>query len=163
MDVSMPVLDGVEATKQLRRVSPASQVVMLTMHADGDVMARAIQAGAIGYLVKDCSTEDVVAAVRQAASGESILSSELANSMLTEVKKEAAGTAKGTAPMISAREEEVLQLIADGLSLPEVSARLYISTKTVKNHLASIYAKLDARDRTQAVLRAVRMGLIRLN
>jgi DNA-binding NarL/FixJ family response regulator len=163
MDVSMPILDGVEATRQVRLVSPASQVVMLTMHADGEVMARAIQAGAIGYLVKDCSTEDVVAAVRLAASGESILSSELASSMLSEVKKEEAGTTKGSGPVISAREEEVLQLIADGLSLPEVSAQLFISTKTVKNHLASIYAKLDARDRTQAVLRAVRMGIIRLN
>jgi DNA-binding NarL/FixJ family response regulator len=163
MDVSMPILDGVEATRQVRLVSPSSQVVMLTMHADGEVMARAIQAGAIGYLVKDCSTEDVVAAVRLAASGESVLSSELASSMLSEVKKEEAATAKGSGPVISAREEEVLQLIADGLSLPEVSAQLFISTKTVKNHLASIYAKLDARDRTQAVLRAVRMGIIRLN
>jgi len=163
MDVSMPVLDGVEATRQLRLLVPASQVVMLTMHADGDVMARAIQAGAIGYLVKDCSTEDVVAAVRLAASGESILSPELATSMLTEVKKESRRGPTGESPVISAREEEVLQLIADGLSLPEVAARLYISIKTVKNHLASIYAKLDARDRTQAVLRAVRMGIIRLN
>jgi len=163
MDVTMPVLDGVEATRQLRLISPASQVVMLTMHADGDVMARAIQAGAIGYLVKDCSTEDVVTAVRLAASGESILSPELASSMLTEVKKESRRAANGESPVISAREEEVLQLIADGLSLPEVSAELFISVKTVKNHLASIYAKLDARDRTQAVLRAVRMGIIRLN
>jgi len=163
MDVSMPVLDGVEATRQLRLLAPASQVVMLTMHADGDVMARAIQAGAIGYLVKDCSTEDVVAAVRLAASGESILSPELATSMLSEVKKESRRGPTGEGPAISAREEEVLQLIADGLSLPEVAAQLFISVKTVKNHLASIYAKLDARDRTQAVLRAVRMGIIRLN
>ncbi|MDQ2826095.1 MAG: response regulator transcription factor [Actinomycetota bacterium] len=163
MDVTMPVLDGVEATRQLRLISPSSQVVMLTMHADGDVMARAIQAGAIGYLVKDCSTEDVVTAVRLAASGESILSPELASSMLSEVKKESRRSANGDSPVISAREEEVLQLIADGMSLPEVSAELFISVKTVKNHLASIYAKLDARDRTQAVLRAVRMGIIRLN
>jgi len=163
MDVTMPVLDGVEATRQLRLILPATQVVMLTMHADGDVMARAIQAGAIGYLVKDCSTEEVVAAVRLAASGESVLSPELASSMLSEVKKEARRGANGEGPVISVREEEVLQLIADGLSLPEVSAQLYISVKTVKNHLASIYAKLDARDRTQAVLRAVRMGIIRLN
>ena len=164
MDVTMPVLDGVEATRQLHLISPASQVVMLTMHADGDVMARAIQAGAIGYLVKDCSTEEVVAAVRLAASGESVLSPELAISMLSEVKKESGRAGNGTSgSVISAREEEVLQLIADGLSLPEVSAQLFISVKTVKNHLASIYAKLDARDRTQAVLRAVRMGIIRLN
>jgi DNA-binding NarL/FixJ family response regulator len=161
MDVSMPALDGVEATRQISRVAPDAQVVMLTMHADGDVMARAIQAGAVGYLVKDCSIDDVVAAIRLAASGESVLSPGLASSMLADVKK-SADQRSGDAPVISAREEEVLQLVADGLSLPEVAAALFISVKTVKNHLASIYSKLDARDRTQAVLRAVRMGIIRL-
>ncbi|HEX2048384.1 MAG TPA: response regulator transcription factor [Acidimicrobiales bacterium] len=163
MDVSMPDLDGVEATRQISRVVPGPQVVMLTMHADGDVMARAIQAGAVGYLVKDCSIDDVVSAVRLAASGESVLSPALATSMLADVKKGARSSGDGDPPVISAREEEVLQLVADGLSLPEVAAALYISVKTVKNHLASIYAKLDARDRTQAVLRAVRMGIIRLS
>jgi two-component system response regulator DegU len=165
MDVSMPNLDGVEATRQISRLAPASQVVILTMHADGDVMARAIQAGAVGYLVKDCSIDDVVATVRLAASGESVLSPGLASSMLADMKKTArsAGNGDGDGPTISAREEEVLQLVADGLSLPEVAAALFISVKTVKNHLASIYAKLDARDRTQAVLRAVRMGIIRLS
>jgi DNA-binding NarL/FixJ family response regulator len=164
MDVSMPGLDGVEATRQISRLTPHAQVVMLTMHADGDVMARAIQAGAVGYLVKDCSIDEVVATVRIAAGGESVLSPGLASSMLADVKKttRAAGRGLGDAPVISAREEEVLQLVADGLSLPEVAAALFISVKTVKNHLASIYAKLDARDRTQAVLRAVRMGIIRL-
>jgi DNA-binding NarL/FixJ family response regulator len=167
MDVSMPMLDGVEATRQISRAVPGSQVVMLTMHTDGDVMARAIQAGAVGYLVKDCSIDDVVSAVRLAAGADGVLSRGLADSMLTEVKKSKRGNGNGAgngeAPAISAREEEVLQLVADGMSLPEVAAALYISVKTVKNHLASIYAKLDARDRTQAVLRAVRMGIIRLS
>lgn len=162
MDVSMPNLDGVEATRQITRLVPEAQVVMLTMHADGDVMARAIQAGAIGYLVKDCAISDVVSAVRLAASGESVLSPDLALSMLADVKRTAVDPGNGHAP-VSAREEQVLQLVADGLSLPEVAAELFISVKTVKNHLASIYAKLDARDRTQAVLRAVRMGIIRLS
>jgi DNA-binding NarL/FixJ family response regulator len=162
MDVSMPVLDGVEATRQITRVVPGAQVVMLTMHADGDVMARAIQAGAIGYLVKDCSIDEVVEAVRVAASGDSVLSPGLASSMLADMEKTGRGGDNGQGPVISPREEEVLQLVADGLSLPEVAAALFISVKTVKNHLASIYAKLDARDRTQAVLRAVRMGIIRL-
>ena len=163
MDVSMPVLDGVEATRQISRLVPEARVVMLTMHADGDVMARAISAGAVGYLVKDCSVEEVVDTVRLAASGEAVLSAGLASSMLADVKKTQSSPGNGEAPTISAREEEVLQLVADGLSLPEVAAALYISVKTVKNHLASIYAKLDARDRTQAVLRAVRMGIIRLD
>ena len=162
MDVSMPTMDGVEATRQISRLAPGSQVVMLTMHADGDVMARAIQAGAVGYLVKDCSIDDVLATVRLAASGEAVLSPGLASSMLADMKRRVKPAGNGDAPTISAREEEVLQLVADGLALPEVAAALFISVKTVKNHLASIYAKLDARDRTQAVLRAVRMGIIRL-
>jgi two-component system, NarL family, response regulator DegU len=162
MDVSMPRLDGVEATRLLRRSLPSVPVVMLTMHADGDVVSRAVQAGAVGYLVKDCSTEEVAAAVRTAASGESALSPGLASSMLEQVHRDG-GHGEGGNRTISRREEEVLQLVADGLSLPEVAARLYISVKTVKNHLASIYSKLEARDRTQAVLRAVRMGIIRLD
>jgi len=161
MDVSMPVLDGVEATRQLHLLVPDAQVVMLTMHADGDVMAKAIQAGAVGYLVKDCSIDDVVEAVNLAASGDSVLSPGLASSMLADMEKAGRG-GDGHGSAISPREEEVLQLVADGMSLPEVAAALFISVKTVKNHLASIYAKLDARDRTQAVLRAVRMGIIRL-
>jgi DNA-binding NarL/FixJ family response regulator len=169
MDVTMPVLDGVEATRLIHRSLPGTAVVMLTMHADGDVMARALQAGAVGYLVKDCAIDEVVATVRMAAEDDGVLSAGLASSMLAEMQRGGAdgnGNGNGAAPahhVISAREEEVLQLFADGLSLPEVAAQLFISVKTVKNHLASIYAKLDARDRTQAVLRAVRMGIIRLS
>jgi DNA-binding NarL/FixJ family response regulator len=132
------------------------------MHADRDVLTGAIRAGAAGYLVKDCSTEEVVETVRQAANGETALSPELAASMLAEAQK-LDRAAPASESVISKREEEVLQLVADGLSTPEVAASLYISVKTVKNHLASIYQKLDSRDRTQAVLRAVRMGIIRLD
>jgi len=167
MDVTMPVLDGVGATRRVRDQVPGTQVVILTMHADREVLVDAIRAGASGYLVKDCSTEDVVDTVRKAASGETALSPELAATMLGEVRnlvrQEEAGAAAGAEPIISKREEEVLQLIADGLSTTEVAAQLYISVKTVKNHLASIYQKLDTRDRTQAVLQAVRMGIVRLD
>jgi len=162
MDVTMPVLDGVEATRQLHEHLPEIPVVILTMHADREVLARAIRAGASGYLVKDCSTDEVVRTVRLAASGETALSPELAASMLAEAQR-ADAPAEELEPIISRREEEVLQLVADGLSTSEVAAKLYISIKTVKNHLASIYEKLDSRDRTQAVLRAVRMGIIRLD
>ena len=104
--------------------------------------------------MKDCSTDEVVDTIEKVASGEVALSPELAASMLEEDAGE---------PVISEREKEVLQLIADGLSPTELAGRLYISVKTVKNHLTSIYQKLDSRDRTQAVLRAVRMGIIRLD
>jgi DNA-binding NarL/FixJ family response regulator len=163
MDVTMPVLDGVEATRQVRDSLPGTQVVILTMHADREVLVDAIRAGAAGYLVKDCSTEEVVDTVRKAAAGETALSPELAASMLGEVRDLVRREESGAEPIISKREEEVLQLIADGLSTTEVAAKLYISVKTVKNHLASIYQKLDTRDRTQAVLQAVRMGIVRLD
>ena len=160
MDVSMPVLDGVEATRIIRDRAPAVQVVILTMHADKGVLDRAIRAGAVGYLVKDCTMEEVVRTVQQAASGETTLSAELAEAMLAEAVQPMAGVP--TESIITKREEEVLQLIAEGLSTTEVATRLFISVKTVKNHLASVYQKLDSRDRTQAVVRAVKMGIIRL-
>jgi DNA-binding NarL/FixJ family response regulator len=163
MDVTMPEMDGVEACRQVRLELPGTQVVMLTMHADQEVLASAIRAGASGYLVKDCSTEEIASAVRMAASGETALSPQLAASMLNEVRKWDKAAAAEEERVVTKREEEVLQLIADGCSTPEVAAKLYISQKTVKNHLASIYQKLDARDRTQAVLQAVRMGIVHLD
>jgi DNA-binding NarL/FixJ family response regulator len=161
MDVSMPEMDGVEACRQVRLAVPGTKVVMLTMHADQDVLANAIRAGACGYLVKDCSTEEIADAVRMASNGDTALSPQLAASMLDEVRKlDMAPTREDR--VVTKREEEVLQLIADGCSTSEVAEQMYLSQKTVKNHLASIYQKLDARDRTQAVLRAVRMGIVSL-
>lgn len=156
MDVSMPVLDGVEATRLVRERTPSASVVMLTMHADHEVLVRAVRAGAAGYLVKDCTTDELVRTVHLAANGGQALSPEVASAMLAEAP------ADDGEPIISKREEEVLQLIAEGASTTEVAERLYISVKTVKNHLASVYQKLDSRDRTQAVVRAVRMGIIRI-
>ena len=165
MDVTMPELDGVEATRRIRSALPHVKVVMLTMHADQDVLASAIRAGASGYLVKDCSTEEIAEAVRMTARGDTIISPRLAASMLDEVRRidRPAAGAPDEERVVTRREEEVLQLIADGCSTPEVAERLYISQKTVKNHLASIYQKLDARDRTQAVLQAGRMGIVHLD
>jgi two-component system, NarL family, response regulator DegU len=162
MDVTMPEVDGVEATRQIRSELPDIKVVMLTMHADQEVLTSAIRAGANGYLVKDCSTDEIASAVRMAASGETALSPQLAASMLDEVRRLDRPSSEEDR-IVTRREEEVLQLIADGCSTPEVAEKLYISQKTVKNHLASIYQKLDARDRTQAVLAAVRMGIVSLD
>ena len=161
MDVTMPDIDGVEATRQLKARLPGTCVIMLTMHADQDVLAEAIRAGANGYLVKDCSVDEIALAIDAVVTGETALSPRLAASMLAEVRRQESGGQDER--VITPREEEVLQLIADGCSTPEVAEQLFISQKTVKNHLASIYQKLDARDRTQAVLQAVRMGIVSIN
>ena len=162
MDITMPEQNGVEATREIVAAMPEVRIVMLTMHADQDLLAQAIRAGASGYLVKDCSTTEIANAVRTAAAGDQTISPKLAASMLDEVRKLDQPGDPEADRVVTRREEEVLQLIADGCSTPEVAERLYISQKTVKNHLASIYQKLDARDRTQAVLRAVRMGIVQL-
>ncbi len=159
MDVTMPVLDGVEATRRIRQRLAEVRVVMLTMHADETTMAQAIRVGADGYLVKDCSSDEIAEALRLVVAGQTPVSRQIATSMLAEVQALPPGDPE---EVVSKREEEVLQLIADGCSSAEVADRLFISQKTVKNHLASIYQKLDARDRTQAVLRAMRMGIVRL-
>lgn len=154
MDVSMPGMDGVEAARRLMEADGRQRVVMLTMHIDRDVIDRAIRAGAVGYLTKDSSISEVILAIQLAANGDRPMSPRLAAAMLDEARRDDA--------LISAREEEVLQLVADGYGTNEIAERLYISGKTVKNHLASIYEKLNARDRTQAVLMAVKMGIVKL-
>jgi len=158
MDVSMPVLDGVQATRRILAAQPDLPIVVLTMHGEDSQRREAIGAGAAGFLTKDVSMQDVVRTVHEVAGGEVALSPELATSILSELRTPDPRQASPLTP----REEEVLQLIADGLSTTEVAERLFISGKTVKNHLASIYEKLDARDRTQAVLAAVRIGIIQL-
>jgi len=160
-------MDGVEATRQIRQQIPDASIVMLTMHADHVVLVRALRAGASGYLVKDCTTDEIVNTIRQAASGDTTVSAGVAAAMLAQAKgltqsEPAPALTASEEAIISKREEEVLQLVAEGASTTEVAARLYISVKTVKNHLASIYQKLDSRDRTQAVVRAVKMGIIRI-
>jgi DNA-binding NarL/FixJ family response regulator len=158
MDVSMPVLDGVEATRRVHAELPELPIVILTMHGDEAVRREAVEAGASGFLAKDVSMQEVVSTVTQAAGGDVALSTELAAEILAELED---GADRPPSPL-TPREEEVLQLIADGCSTSEVASNLFISGKTVKNHLASIYEKLEARDRTQAVLSAVRIGIIRL-
>lgn len=183
MDVTMPQLDGIAACEEIVQKCRSTRVVILTMHHDDELLSRAIRAGASGFLVKDCSIEELVTATRLAAAGETVIAPQLKPHLLAQIRRSASGASGGTtaagsaaigdtatrtepatnAHRVTKRESEVLQLIADGCSTPEVAGKLYISQKTVKNHLASIYQKLDARDRTQAVLRAVRLGICTLD
>jgi DNA-binding NarL/FixJ family response regulator len=160
MDVTMPVLGGIEATRRIHARQPRLPIVMLTMHGEQALRHEAIDAGASAFLTKDCSMQEVVDTVVKTAGGDVGFSTGIAAAILNELGR---AELERTESPLTPREEEILQLIADGCSTTEVADHLYISQKTVKNHLASIYAKLDARDRTQAVLRAVRMGIIRLS
>ena len=178
MDLSLPVLSGVAATKRIKSLLPDTAVVVLSMLSDDTAVASALNAGARGYLVKDSATAEIVDAVTRVAHGDTVLSPSVTppdvpkdDAGATDRAHSGAGTTTslapparlyGPRPHISRREEEVLRLMATGVSIPEAARRLYISVKTVKNHLASIYGKLDSRDRTQAVVRAVKMGIIRL-
>ena len=155
MDVALPDMDGVAVTKQLVAAHPEVPVVMLTMYGDQATIGEAIAAGAAAYVVKDCTTAEIAAVIDEVAAGETALSPALAETMLRAARH-------GGVAILSAREREVLQLIAEGSSTTEVAARLYITPKTTKNHLASIYHKLEATDRTQAVLQGLRKGIIRL-
>ena len=163
MDVSMPILDGIEATRRISASPSAARILVLTMHDEDALRARAIRAGAAGFLTKDCELREVVAAVRTIASGEMLVSPDIAQAMLAQFPEEpVADEVVDTTGPLTRREREVLQSVADGRSTTEIGRELFISVKTVKNHLASIYAKLDARDRTQAVISGVRMGIVHL-
>ena len=165
MDVTMPEVDGVEATRQIRQHHP-DDPDRDAHHArrPGGPRRRHPRRCAAGYLVKDCSTEEIADG---RAHGGQRRHRPLAPAGGLHARR--GPPARPSRPhaederVITQREEEVLQLIADGCSTPEVAEQLYISQKTVKNHLASIYQKLDARDRTQAVLQAVRMGIVHLD
>ncbi|MFN8036529.1 MAG: response regulator transcription factor [Acidimicrobiia bacterium] len=160
MDVSMPVLDGIEATRMIHSRTPEARILVLTMHDEPALVADAVGAGAVGFLTKGASMQEVIAAVRDVAAGEILVSPEIASSMLAELTDPEPPHPESP---LTAREEEILQLVADGRSTTEVARDLFISAKTVKNHLGSIYAKLDAADRTQAVVTGVRIGIIDLH
>lgn len=150
MDVTMPVLDGIQSTRRLVDEFNA-RVVMLTMHADASMVIAAKQSGARGYLVKDCSTSDIVEAIKTCLAGGLVFPPPPENT-----------NSENQRPVLTDREVEVLAQFATGKSSAEVASALFVSNKTIKNHLTSIYSKLQTSDRTQALLRASRLGLIRL-
>jgi DNA-binding NarL/FixJ family response regulator len=166
MDLSLPVLSGAAATKRIRTLIPGTSVLVLSMLSDDTAVSSALDAGAGGYLVKDCTTSEIVDAVNRVARGERVMAPSVSSAMSAAAQRApqpSRPAISSTRPLISKREEEVLRLMATGVSIPEAARRLFISVKTVKNHLSSIYQKLDSHDRAQAVLKAMRMGLIRMD
>ena len=158
MDISMAGGDGISACRAIMEADARQRIVMLTMHVETDLIRKSLKAGAIGYLTKDATFDEVLKALQMACDGDVIISPEFAHALLDEA--ETSRTQQES--ILSDREMEVLQLLAEGQSTPEIASNMFISQKTVKNHLASIYTKIDARDRTHAVIRAVKMGIIKI-
>lgn len=162
MDLTMPVLDGIGATRRIRQQMPDAKVVVLTMHDDVDATKQALEAGAVGFLTKGSSFAVVLDTVRKAAEGETGMTPELAGTMLAVASKAQAAAPVTDEPLLSDRQVEILQAIASGSSTKQVARQLGITQKTVHNHLNAIYRRLDTQSLTHAVLSAVRLGIIEL-
>ena len=162
MDINMPGIGGIEATRQIASRMPATRVLVLTIASDDDSIMQAMMAGASGYMLKDAPVEELVAGIRAAAAGESSISPRIAAKLLTwmrEGRSEPAAT-EAVGADLSDREIEVLRLLAAGKGNAEIAQELFISPKTVKNHIASILVKLQIENRIQAAVYAVKAGII---
>jgi DNA-binding NarL/FixJ family response regulator len=164
MDLRMPVLDGVTATQRIRNTAPECKVIILTTFDDDDYVFEGLKAGAVGYLLKDVSSDKLIEAIHAAARGEYFLHPSVTAKIVSEFSRlSRPHTGSKAEPLIdplSARETEILQWVATGASNKEIAERLVISEGTVKNHLSNILGKLGVKDRMQAVLRAKELGII---
>jgi DNA-binding NarL/FixJ family response regulator len=164
MDVQMPKLDGVAATRQVRETCPKVKVIILTTFDDDEYVFEGLRAGAAGYLLKDVPSEQLAQAIRAAACGEAFIQPSVTRKVVAEfarmAEREHVRREQPLAEPLSPREIEVLALLAEGLSNQEIAERLTIAPGTVKNHVSNILSKLGARDRTQAILRAQEIGLL---
>jgi DNA-binding NarL/FixJ family response regulator len=159
MDVRMPEMDGLAATRAIKDECPQVRVIVVTMHENPDYLLEALKAGAAGYVLKDATQREVVGAVRQVLRGESLLNAEVATRLLRRLAEETARPHEAPLAQLTPREVEVLRLLAQGLTNREIAARLIVSVGTVKVHVERILAKLGVSDRTQAAVRAVTLGL----
>ncbi len=161
MDIELPERSGVEVTRDLREALPEVRVVMLTGFADQDLLFAAMQAGAVGYLLKHTRAQEIVETLRRIANGEHVLSPDLASRFLREFQARQLPARKDPQlAHLSPREEEVLKLLATGETNREIARRLFVSEETVKSHVAAIFRKLEVSDRTRAAVIAVRAGLV---
>jgi DNA-binding NarL/FixJ family response regulator len=159
MDISMPKMDGISATREIKDLLPQTAVIILTGHEEDENVFEGIKAGAQGYLLKDAEPEDLSRAIRTVHTGDTIIAPELAQKMLNTFES---GGPRGSrlAPPLTERELEVIRALAQGMSDRQIARSLDISEKTVRNHTSNIYRKLHIYDRTQAVIYAIREGVI---
>lgn len=160
MDVELPGRSGVELTRELRAGRPDARVVMLTGFADGELLFAAMQAGAVGYLLKHTAAAELVRTLRRVVAGEHVLTPELAGRFLVEFRRREDARRAPRLARLSPREEEVLRLLATGETNRRIAKRLYVSEETIKSHVAAIFRKLEVSDRTSAAVLAVRAGLV---
>ena len=165
MDIRMPKRSGIEATRAIAEAVPSAKIVMLTVSDEEDDLYEAIKAGATGYLLKEISIEEVASAIRAVVSGQSLITPSMASKLLTEfssLSKKAEARTAVPGPTLTARELEVLKLVAQGMSNKEIASELYISENTVKNHVRNILEKLHLHSRMEAVMYAVREKILDL-
>jgi two-component system, NarL family, response regulator DegU len=171
MDINMPQMNGVEATRELVGKYPDTKVIILSIHDDENYVTHALQTGACGYLLKEMDADALIEAVRVVADGGSYLHPKVTHNLVNEYRKLAAGVAQGGSyaqtveirrplHLLTRRECEVLQMLADGKSNRGIGESLYISEKTVKNHVSNILQKMNVNDRTQAVVVAIKNGWV---
>ncbi len=158
MDLRMPDLDGIEATRRISRTTPAPAVVVLTMFEDDDSVFAAMRAGARGYLLKGADQEEIVRAIRAAAAGEAIFGPEIATRVINHFAR-GGGSTTASFPSLTDREREVLEMIAAGKGNATIAHELVINLKTVRNHVSNIFTKLQVSDRAGAIVKARKAGL----
>lgn len=160
MDLRMPIMGGAEAIREIRKVCPETRFIILTVYDNDEELFEALRAGAKAFLLKDVSRDELLAVMRSVAAGKAHLRPEMANMLLDHLADISGGGQ--TSATITPREREILQLLAHGASNKEIGAQLAISAHTVKSHVANIFAKLEARDRAEAVAKAIQRGLIQI-
>ncbi|HKF85333.1 MAG TPA: response regulator transcription factor [Candidatus Limnocylindrales bacterium] len=159
MDVNMPGLAGIEATRMLVDDAPHVAVLVLTMHDDDETIFAAVRAGARGYLLKGATRPEILRAVRSVAAGDAIFGPSVARRLMTYFAQPAPAGAERPFPELTEREHEILDLVARGRSNTEITGQLGLSPKTIRNHVSNVFAKLQVRDRAEAIVRAREAGL----
>ncbi len=163
MDIVMPEMDGIEATRRITSKRPESRILVLTSFAADDKVFPAVKAGALGYLLKDSTPEQLLEAIRQVHRGEPSLEPSIARKVLQELSRPGGSPERQTTDPLTERELDVLRLIAQGMSNKEIAAKLFVAEWTVRSHVSSILGKLHLASRTQAALYALRAGLASLD